>query len=394
MKDNNNVNRILISVLISVVSTITIICVVGFVAYKFLPLGETLKEKVVYTSKKEVTVNENGISDAVDKIYNSTVIVSVATSSSSSGFGSGFIYKIDNKNAYLLTNHHVVDDAKTISVITTNGEETSATLVGSDEYADVAVLSIPYKEGMEPVTIGSSDDVKLGDTIFTIGTPIDLKYAFTVTRGILSGKDRMVSMKSQSKNSSYNFYWPYGNTYEAPAVTTETWYMNLMQVDASVNNGNSGGPLANSNGEVIGIINSKLSSGLSVSTSSATIENMGFAIPIADAMAVAKQLETDGKVTRPVLGVSFTTIANASRNGIEIPSSVKYGAVIVGVNKGSSAAAAGLESGDVIIAIDDKKVNDYVYFKYYLYRYKVGDKFTITYLRNGKEKKANVTLKN
>ena len=285
--------------------------------------------------------------------------------------------KTDDKYGYIFTNHHVVDGAKSIKIILSNETEVTGELVGSDEYADVAVVKIPKDKVIAVAEIGKSEDVLVGDTIFAIGTPVSLEYSFTVTRGILSGKNRMVEMSSSAKKSYYG-------------QSGDSWYMNLLQIDASINSGNSGGPLANSNGEVIGITNSKLSSS---SLSGASIENMGFAIPIEDALSVAEYLENNGKVTSPVLGVTMTSVEGAEYNGVKISDSITSGAVITDVSSGSTADAAKLKKGDVIIKLDDYKIKDYKYLKYYLYRYRVGDKVKITYIRDGKEKTVEVTLK-
>ena len=186
----------------------------------------------------------------------------------------------------------------------------------------------------------------------------------------------MVEMTSSSSNSIFQ------------QSNSESWYMNLLQIDASINSGNSGGPLANCNGEVIGITNSKLSSAYS----STSIENMGFAIPIEDAMNIANQLEESGSVVRPVLGVTMTTVEGARYNNINLDDSIESGAVVVSVENGSSAADAGLENGDVITKIGEYEVEDYMYLKYYLYRYQVGDKVEITYIRDGKTRTTEVTL--
>ena len=236
-------------------------------------------------------------------------------------------------------------------------------------------VSVPVDTIKQVGEIGKSADVRLGDTVFAIGTPISLSYSFTVTRGILSGKDRLVEMSSSSQS-----YF---------SRNTESWYMRLLQIDASINAGNSGGPLANANGEIIGINNSKLSS----SYSSSSIENMGFSIPIEDALNVATQLRNNGKVTRPFLGVSMTTVAQAYRAGLNIPNGVTEGAVIVEVQSGSSMDKAGIKSGDIITKFGDFTIKDYKCLKYYLYRYNVGDEVSITYIRDGKEKTTSMTLK-
>jgi serine protease Do len=334
------------------------------------------EKEVVTTENRDVTITDTGIAESVDKLYNATVIVKVANQAGQiAGWGSGVVYDKDDSKAYILTNNHVVESASKIEIEFTDESTTDGTLVGKDEISDIAVVSVPVDKIKQVGDIGKSSDVRLGDTVFAIGTPISLNYKFTVTRGILSGKDRMVEMSSSSQS-----YFQ---------VKTESWYMRLLQIDASINSGNSGGPLANANGEVIGITNSKLSS----SYGSASIENMGFAIPIEDALNVATQLRNKGKVVRPYLGVSMTTIAQAYRAGINLPSSVTEGAVVVEVQNGSSLDKAGLKSGDVITKLGDYTIKDYKYLKYYLYRYNVGDEVSITYIRDGKEKTTTMTLK-
>ena len=341
-----------------------------------IPWKNLIEKEVVTTENRDVTITDTGIAESVDKLYNATVIVKVANQAGQiAGWGSGVVYDKDDSKAYILTNNHVVESASKIEIEFTDESTTDGTLVGKDEISDIAVVSVPVDKIKQVGDIGKSSDVRLGDTVFAIGTPISLNYKFTVTRGILSGKDRMVEMSSSSQS-----YFQ---------VKTESWYMRLLQIDASINSGNSGGPLANANGEVIGITNSKLSS----SYGSASIENMGFAIPIEDALNVATQLRNKGKVVRPYLGVSMTTIAQAYRAGINLPSSVTEGAVVVEVQNGSSLDKAGLKSGDVITKLGDYTIKDYKYLKYYLYRYNVGDEVSITYIRDGKEKTTTMTLK-
>lgn len=367
-----------LSVAIIVGIIVLVLVAIGDIVVNYVPLKEIFSKNVKYVTEKEVTVTDKGISDAVSKLYDASVIVEVGTSEDKlSGWGSGFVYKTDDKYGYIFTNHHVVDGAKSIKIVLSNETEVTGELVGSDEYADVAVVKIPKDKVIAVAEIGKSEDVLVGDTIFAIGTPVSLEYSFTVTRGILSGKNRMVEMSSSSKKSYYG-------------QSGDSWYMNLLQIDASINSGNSGGPLANSNGEVIGITNSKLSSS---TLSGASIENMGFAIPIEDALSVAEYLENNGKVTRPVLGVTMTSVEGAEYNGVKISDSITSGAVITDVSSGSTADAAKLKKGDVIIKLDDYRIKDYKYLKYYLYRYRVGDKVKITYIRDGKEKTVEVTLK-
>lgn len=370
--DNTKSNNKLI---IIGVSLIVVLIIVDLIVQN-IPWKNLIEKEVVTTENRDVTITDTGIAESVDKLYNATVIVKIASQSGQiAGWGSGVVYDKDDSKAYILTNNHVVESASKIEIEFTDETTTEGTLVGKDEISDIAVVSVPVDKIKQVGDIGKSADVRLGDTVFAIGTPISLSYKFTVTRGILSGKDRMVEMSS-SQQSYFK-------------RNTESWYMRLLQLDASINSGNSGGPLANANGEVIGINNSKLSS----SYGSSSIENMGFAIPIEDALNVASQLRSKGKVTRPYLGVSMTTIEQAYRAGLNIPNGVTNGAVIVEVAPGSSMDKAGIKSGDIITKFGDYETKDYKYLKYYLYRYNVGDEVTITYIRDGKEKTTTMTLK-
>lgn len=378
MKEKNNKKGLSVAIIVGII--VLLLVAIGDIVVNYVPLKEIFSKNVKYVTEKEVTVTDTGIRDAVSKLYNASVIVEVgSTKDKLSGWGSGFVYKKDNKYGYIFTNHHVVEGAKYIKIVLADESEVEGELVGSDEYADVAVVKIPADKVIAVAEIGKSEDVLVGDTIFAIGTPVSLEYSFTVTRGILSGKNRMVEMTSSSKGSSIF------------QTSGDSWYMNLLQIDASINSGNSGGPLANSNGRVIGITNSKLSSSTMSGTS---IENIGFAIPIEDALAVAEYLESNGKVTRPVLGVTMTSVEGAEYNGVNISDKITSGAVVTDVSSGSTADDAKLKKGDVITKLDDYNIKDYKYLKYYLYRYRVGDKVKITYIRDGKEKTVEVTLKN
>lgn len=378
MKEKDNKKGLSVAIIVGII--VLLLVAIGDIVVNYVPLKEIFSKNVKYVTEKEVTVTDTGIRDAVSKLYNASVIVEVgSTKDKLSGWGSGFVYKKDSKYGYIFTNHHVVEGAKYIKIVLADESEVEGELVGSDEYADVAVVKIPADKVISVAEIGKSKDVLVGDTIFAIGTPVSLEYSFTVTRGILSGKNRMVEMTSSSKGSSIF------------QTSGDSWYMNLLQIDASINSGNSGGPLANSNGQVIGITNSKLSSSTMSGTS---IENIGFAIPIEDALAVAEYLESNGKVTRPVLGVTMTSVEGVEYNGVTISDKITSGAVVTDVSSGSTADDAKLKKGDVITKLDDYNIKDYKYLKYYLYRYRVGDKVKITYIRGDKEKTVEVTLKN
>lgn len=321
---------------------------------------ETIKEN------KNVTITDTGLSEAVGKVYDSVVVVHVETKRSS-GFGSGFVYKVDDDNAYVLTNHHVIDNANNITVEFMDDVEVKATVVGSDVYADIAVLKIEKVDGIKAVELGKSEDMKLGDTVFAIGTPIDLSYKGTVTRGIVSGLNRLVSISIES-----NY--------------TDDYIMKAIQIDAPINSGNSGGPLCNANGEVIGVNTMKIAS--------STTENIGFSIPIEDALDYAKEITEKGKVERPYLGIAVYELSAAKYIigfDLKIDDDVE-GIYIDSVAKNSPAEKAGLKQGDVLVKLGDYDVTSMSEFRYTLYKYKPKDKVKVEVIRDGKTKTFTVEL--
>ena len=338
-----------------------------------------LNKEIVQTTnitktEKEVTITDQGIAEAVDKLYDATVIVELTSDDTVTGWGSGFVYKTDDKYAYIITNYHVTEDNKKVTIEYTNGTTTEGTVIGGDEYTDVSVVRVDKDTIIKVAEISdNSSSVKLGDTVFAIGTPVSMKFKFTVTRGILSGRDRLMQMSNQNTTSLF----------ARTNANIESWYINLLQIDASINSGNSGGPLANANGEVIGITNSKLAS--------SSIENIGFAVPIEDVKNVAEQVISNGEVSRPYVGVGLTSIANAIRTGL-IKETDEEGIVVGTIEDDSAAKHAGLKEGDIITKFGDYDISTVEYFKYYLNRYKPGDKITITYIRDGKSNTTELTL--
>jgi len=320
-----------------------------------------------YTScTNKVIVDNSGISAAVNKVYDAVVMIENYKGSSLQGTGSGFVYKTDSKYGYIMTNQHVVEAASKLKVKLTKGEKVDATLLSGDDYLDIAVVRVPLSAVVSVAEMGKTKDLKLGDSIFTIGSPVGEEYFNTITSGIVSGLNRQVTVSVKSSND---------------------WVMDVLQVDAAINPGNSGGPLLNSNGQVIGVNSLKLVDN--------QIEGMGFAIKIEDAMAHIDILEKGKTIERPLLGIELVNVTDKTllyRNGIDIRGDIEYGVVVVSVVGESGAAKSDLKKGDVIVAIDGKKVSNAAYLKYILYKYNAGDKIKISYLRDGKEKNTNVTL--
>lgn len=354
MEKNRLAKTILIAFLCLVMGSGLTYCII-----KYYP-GFT---KTINTVKKEVTVNENGISDGIEAVYDSVVTIQNYQAGKLKGLGSGFIY---DKTGLIMTNNHVISSATELKVILSDGTSIAATVIGSDEYADIAVIKIDEKYVTSVATLGSSEKSKLGDTVFAVGTPMSTEYRGTVTRGIISGKDRMVTVSSEGSSD---------------------WIMNVMQTDAAINPGNSGGPLCNINGEVIGINSMKI-----VQT---TIEGIGFAIPIEDAVMYAESIRENGKITRPYIGVSMINASNTMQlyyANIRLDEDVTEGVVVVEVEKGSPASKAGLKAKDVIVKVGDNKVSDIAEFRYRLYSHEVGSTIKLTINRDGKEKVVEVKL--
>lgn len=328
-------------------------------------IGETITKV-----EKDVTVTDEGIADAVDKVYDAVVVVNTYINGEAYSSGTGFVYKTEDKTAYLLTNNHVIENADDVYVTFTDGTIVEAKVVGSDVYSDVAVLSVDKDYIISVAEIGSSEDARLGDTVFAIGAPLDSAYSWSVTRGIVSGKDRLVQVELTS-----------GNT-KTPMI------VNTIQTDAAINNGNSGGPLANSNGEVIGITSIKLAS--------STIEGMGFAIPIETAIDYAEELISGNEVERPYLGVYMLDVTSAYyyREYYDIirEANVTSGVIVTDFEDNSPAAEAGLEVGDIITKVDGHDISSSAYLRYYLYKHKVGEEMNLTIIRNGREIDISVML--
>lgn len=308
-------------------------------------------------------------SDAVDvvkKVKDSVVGIQVFNNSRLIGSGSGVIYEVIGNEAYIITNHHVIDGAKQIEVVFSNGNSAEATLVGSDQYGDIALLKLTSDTSMTAMKIGDSSLLDAGEPILAIGSPLGIEYAGTVTQGIVSASTRVVSMDIDGNG-------------------TEDWDMQVIQTDASINPGNSGGPLINMTGELVGITSMKLSD----------TEGMGFALPINDVIKEIEQIKTTGKVSRPVLGIKGISISDLSSFELRmyrINTTASDGVYVAEVIRGSAADKAGIKTGDVIVKFEDDEINTYKSFLTKLYSKNPGDKVNITVERDGKKVDLDVVL--
>jgi serine protease Do len=288
--------------------------------------------------------------------------------------GSGVIYKVDGDTAYVVTNNHVVEGQSGLEVVLSDGTKVTGELVGTDAYTDLAVIKIASDKVETVATFGDSSALKVGEPAIAIGSPLGSDYANSVTQGIISSLNRQVTSQNDSG---------------------ETVSINAIQTDAAINPGNSGGPLINVDGQVVGINSSKIAS-TSESTSSVSVEGMGFAIPSNDVVEIINQLESDGKVVRPALGIrtiDLSSITSQQQEQIlKVPSSVTAGVVVYSVNNATPAEQAGLQQYDVITKVDDTEISSTTDLQSALYKQKVGDTITLTFYRGDEEKTATVEL--
>ena len=301
------------------------------------------------------------------EVYASTVnsVVSINCSSVSTNIfgqsvqsassGSGFIITQDG---YIVTNHHVVSGASSVTVTLYDGTEYPATVVGSDSDYDVAVLKI-NATGLQPVTLGNSSSVNVGDSVLAIGNPLG-ELTFSMSQGIVSCCDR--------------------------AINVDGTPFNMIQVDASINPGNSGGPLMNLYGEVVGIVSAKYSS-----YSDTTVEGLGFAIPIGDVQAIITDIMENGQVTdKPSFGITAGTMTEQMAAQYQIEQ--KSGAFVYSVNKGGAGEKAGLRMGDVITKVDSTDIASMEDLTAAKKGHKAGDTVTVTYFRDGSSHTTSLTF--
>lgn len=320
-----------------------------------------------------VTVEAYQKSDnSIDSIFGFSSGSSEETTSESEG--SGVIYKKNGNTAYVVTNNHVISGADSFYVMLYSGKRVKATVVGKDSVSDLAVLKIDAKNVEQTATFGNSDNIQVGETALAIGSPMGSEYATSLTQGIISAKKRTLDITNSS------------------GVTTGS--TTVIQTDAAINSGNSGGPLVNLDGQVIGINSMKLSSNSS-SSENASVEGMGFAIPSNEVVKIINQLVTKGKVSRPALGISGIDLDyvsdSAKSDTLKLPDGVDSGVVVMKTDSDSPLKNV-LSKYDVIVSLGGKKVTGISSLKTALYAHKVGDSVTIKYYHDGQLKSQKVTL--
>ncbi len=318
---------------------------------------EAVGPAVVGISNRAEIASPNGIIGSINGIP--VPGNSETTEETEQGYGSGVIISTDG---YIITNAHVIDDASKLVVILAGGEEVEATLVGKDETTDLALLKIE-KDGLTAINLGNSDEVRVGETVLAIGNPMGQELYGSVSKGIISATNRQITMDSH--------------------VYT------MLQTDTAINPGNSGGALVNTKGELIGICSVKtISTGTDSNGNSISAEGLGFAIPINEAMPIIEELKEKGYVERPVLGVTGGFLTEQGAAYYRCP----VGFVVQQVSAGGGAEAAGIQSMDVITAIDGQELASYAEMSQAITSHEIGDTVTVTVWRNGETLDLNVTL--
>lgn len=330
--------------------------------------------------------NENSTTKAVDKVKDAVVsIITYSANSQNSLFGygesdtdtnteqvssqgSGVIYKKDGEYAYIVTNTHVINGANKVDIRLADGTKVPGEIVGTDTYSDIAVVKISSEKVSAVAEFGDSSQLTVGETAIAIGSPLGSEYANTVTQGIVSSLNRTVSLKSE----------------DGQAISTKA-----IQTDTAINPGNSGGPLINIQGQVIGITSSKIAT-----NGGTSVEGLGFAIPSNDAIKIIEQLEKNGKVTRPALGIQMVNLSNLSTTDLQklkLPDNITSGVAIRSVQP-NMPAHGHLEMYDVITKVDGNPIASATELQNALYSHSVGDEMTVTYYRNGKEETTTIKL--
>ena len=295
------------------------------------------------------------LQDIYSSVIDSVVSISSMTSSGTSS-GTGIIMSQDG---YVITNHHVITGALVISVLTNDNQEFEAALVGSDEMSDLAVLKIDAR-GLKAAEFGDSSKLRVGDSVVAIGDPLGVQLRGTMTNGIISAINRDLTVGDRT--------------------------MTLIQTNAALNNGNSGGPLINCYGQVIGINTVKMSSYYSAS---ATVEGLGFAIPISVAKPIIDELIENGYVAgRPAIGISGDSLPSYYRTYYRLPD----GVYVTSVNEGSDAKAKGIREGDIVTAINGERISSIDELNTVKNQYAAGDEVTLTVYRSGTYYEVTVTL--
>jgi len=334
---------------------------------------KVIKQPISYDVTTDITkaVDKTGETVVgINNIQSSSFWSDNANAEEPSGTGSGVIYKKEGNKAFVVTNHHVVEGATKLEVTMSDGTKIPAKLLGSDIWTDLAVLEIDASKVKKVAEFGNSDSLKMGETVIAIGNPLGATFSGSVTQGIISGLKRTIPVDIDQNG-------------------VVDWQSEVLQTDAAINPGNSGGALINMAGQVIGINSMKIAQ--------QAVEGIGLSIPINSAKPIIDDLEKFGTVKRPYMGVDLKSVeeipAYYQEEALKLPRDVNYGVALRQVVPNSPAAQAGLQELDVIVEMDGEKINDVIDLRKHLYqKKKIGDKMSIKFYRDGKQKETTLTL--
>ncbi|UOQ45239.1 trypsin-like peptidase domain-containing protein [Halobacillus salinarum] len=342
--------------------------------WKGITINVDTNEPTAQADELHLGKNQEDVTQAIEENSDAVVGVSnlqqTAQGLQKASSGSGVIYKKDGGSAFIVTNNHVVKNASELEVVLSNGEKAKAELKGTDPLTDLAVIQIDSDKVKKVAKLGSAEDVEVGQTAIAIGNPLGTDFAGSATKGIVSGLNRNIPVDINGDQQP-------------------DWQTEVIQTDAAINPGNSGGALVNLEGEVIGINSMKIAQ--------EEVEGIGFAIPMDVVKPVIDDLETEGKVTRPYMGISLQDLSQVPgtvlQQQLNLPSDVSKGVIVAGIEQGSPASDANLKKYDVITAIDGKKIDSLMSLRQYLYsKTEKGDQVELTVYRDGKQMKAELEL--
>jgi serine protease Do len=358
--------------------------------FDFLPYDMDLSGEVTQQDEatdttrpaKNVSVEVNtAITDIVDKVSEAVVgVVNLQEAgfwnetgeegeAGEAGTGSGVVYKKEGKNAFIVTNHHVIAGASQIEISLSDGTRVPAEILGSDELTDLAVLRVDSAKIKQVAEFGNSDNVKPGEPVIAIGNPLGLQFSGSVTQGIISGTERAIPIDSNGDGQV-------------------DWNAEVLQTDAAINPGNSGGALLNIDGQVIGINSMKIAQ--------SAVEGIGLSIPTNLVLPIIEDLETYSEVRRPYMGIGMRSLNEVSSYHLEqtlkLPKDVVSGVVVMSVDPVSPSAQAGLQELDVITELAGQEVKDIIELRKILYKQEVGDTVEFTYYRSGEKKTGKMKL--
>ena len=346
-----------------------------------IELGEEATEQENGTDNqtgltKNVSVNVNSaITDIVDNVSDAVVgVVNLQEAgfwneTGEAGTGSGVIYKKEGKNAFVVTNHHVIEGASQVEISLSDGTRVPAEILGSDALTDLAVLRVDSEKIKKVAEFGDSDAVKPGEPVIAIGNPLGLQFSGSVTQGIISGTERAIPIDENGDGQV-------------------DWNAEVLQTDAAINPGNSGGALINLDGKVIGINSMKIAQ--------SAVEGIGLSIPANHAIPIIEDLEKYSEVRRPFIGIGMRSLNEVSsyhkEQTLKLAEDVTDGVIVMSVVPVSPAAQAGLQEFDVITEFAGEKVKDIIELRKVLYDQDVGDSVEVIYYRNGEKMSGKMKL--